>query len=136
MRRRRFVAPARTHLDELLLGPARAVLHGRLVRALGEELDRGERPHVVLARDRLVLRLVGVHLRDDAGGLGRKRPRNILVRRLHVLAVAAPWRRERHEDVLVLVERNVVKVGGVELDSSGRSRRLDVGLDARLLRHA
>ena len=75
------------HLDELLLGSARVVWNGRLVRSLGEELDGWERSNVVLCRDRLVLRIIGVHLRDDAVGLAFEGVGHTLVRRLHVLRV-------------------------------------------------
>lgn len=44
-----------------------------------------------------------------------------------------PRSSERHEDILRLVQSDIGKVARVELDSSRRRGRLDLGLDAGLL---
>lgn len=52
------------YLHELLLGPSAAV-HNRLLSTFGEKLDSREAADVIARCDRLVVRLIGVHLRND-----------------------------------------------------------------------
>jgi hypothetical protein len=44
-----------------------------------------------------------------------------------------PWSSESNQDVLVLIQYDLVKVGRGKLDSGGRCRGLDLGFDARLV---
>lgn len=50
----------------------------------------------------------------------------------HVMMITHPRSSERDKDIFALVKGDFVKVGSIEFSVSGRRRRLDVGLDARL----
>lgn len=125
---RLFVDP----VDKLFGSPTR-VISDRFLGTLGEELDSGEAGDTVTLSDGLVLSLVGIHQSDDNVGLRGKDFSDLFIGRFHVLAVTAPRSSERDKDIFALVKGDFVKVGSIEFSVSGRRRRLDVGLDARLL---
>lgn len=53
-----------------------------------------------------------------------------------VMRITHPRSSESDKDIFALVKDDFVKVGNIEFSVSGRRRRLDVGLDARLLGNA
>lgn len=53
-----------------------------------------------------------------------------------VMMITHPRSSESDKDIFALVKDDFVKVGNIEFSVSGRRRRLDVGLDARLLGNA
>lgn len=124
-------------LDEQTLASSELVSLGLvvdvLVRSCGEELDGRVRADAVSVGDRLVDRLVGVEEGNDAVGLLGEGLGDRLVDGLERLAVSAPRGGEGDDDVLGVVERDRVKVGGGQLEGDRRGRPLDLALGSRLL---
>ena len=152
-------------LDELTLGSTRLVGDWSL-GSFREELDSWETPDVVFGSNGLVVGLIGVHMSDDTIGFGSECSSNVLVCRLHILlvsnysssftfpnilcsvhtvlsarsiggmSVTYPWSSESDKDIFVVVQNDIVKVTGCDLDSSRRSRRLDLGFGTGFLGNA
>ena len=94
--------------DEGVVGTPPRVLE---VRAVGEELDRGEALHLVTLRDGGVVR--GVDLRERNWVLGSLHlPRGLSVLRRELFAMAAPGREELDHGMFVARDKFVKTVSG------------------------
>jgi len=47
-----------------------------------------------------------------------------------------PWSSESDKDIFVIIQDDIIKITGSDLDSSRRSRRLDLGLGTGFLSNA
>lgn len=104
--------------DERLLGAFTIVVDRVLLVALGEEFDRREAADAILLRQRPVSVGVGVDVRNDAVGFALEVDRDLLVRRLQALAVAAPGSGEGDQSVLCRVLDDELELGSIMKEST------------------
>ena len=78
----------KTDLNELTFGST-SLIWDWLARSTRKEFDSGETSDIVLVGDGLVVRLVSVHVSDDAVGFSSECPSDVFVCWLHVLVMSA-----------------------------------------------
>ena len=125
-------------INERLLGPT-AIVGNRVLLvflALSEEFDGGEGRDAIHLGDGLVVRLIGVHIGDNAVLLLLEVPRDVFVNRFQGLTVSTPRGSERDESTLGDIQCDRVEVVNSKRLDRGWGRWFQFGLNPGLVGNA